>query len=228
MTLPLVKALHEWPHPESKPTPSPFGAGVSATEEMLIRELRAVRARYPLLSLVAGDRAIRQDGHLRSDAKILYRGVILSFEQAGVGPVSYACDRFTRSYRGSALDWQHNLRAVALGMESLRRVERYGIADAGQQYAGFKAIGAGIALSAAASAMTVDEAARLLVDHADFSDEAPTFDKGQLLERLLAEPTVFLTSVYRRAARGQHPDMGGDPALFRRLTEARDLLAAQP
>jgi hypothetical protein len=34
--------------------------------------------------------------------------------------------------------WQDNLRAVALGLEALRRVERYGIAQRGEQYAGWR------------------------------------------------------------------------------------------
>ena len=35
--------------------------------------------------------------------------------------------------------WQHNLRSIALGLEALRAVDRYGISRRGQQYAGFRA-----------------------------------------------------------------------------------------
>jgi hypothetical protein len=33
--------------------------------------------------------------------------------------------------------WQHNVRSIALGLEALRAVDRYGITRRGQQYAGF-------------------------------------------------------------------------------------------
>jgi hypothetical protein len=35
--------------------------------------------------------------------------------------------------------WQHNVRSIALGLEALRAVDRYGISKRGQQYAGFRA-----------------------------------------------------------------------------------------
>lgn len=35
--------------------------------------------------------------------------------------------------------WQHNVRSIALGLESLRAVDRYGITRRGEQYAGFRA-----------------------------------------------------------------------------------------
>jgi hypothetical protein len=39
--------------------------------------------------------------------------------------------------------WQDNLRAIALGLEALRKVERYGIANRGEQYAGWAQLTAG-------------------------------------------------------------------------------------
>lgn len=44
----------------------------------------------------------------------------------------YRCARFR--------SWQENVRAIALGMEALRKVERYAITEADQQYAGFMAL----------------------------------------------------------------------------------------
>lgn len=35
--------------------------------------------------------------------------------------------------------WQHNVRSIALGLQALRAVDRYGISRRGEQYAGFKA-----------------------------------------------------------------------------------------
>ena len=36
-------------------------------------------------------------------------------------------------------DWRHNVRSIALGLEALRAVDRYGISRRGEQYAGFRA-----------------------------------------------------------------------------------------
>jgi hypothetical protein len=39
--------------------------------------------------------------------------------------------------------WQHNVRSIALGLQALRAVDRYGITRRGEQYAGFAALPAG-------------------------------------------------------------------------------------
>jgi hypothetical protein len=50
-------------------------------------------------------------------------------------------------YATDACDfWQHNVRSIALGLEALRAVDRYGISRRGEQYAGYRA-----ALTAGAS-----------------------------------------------------------------------------
>lgn len=36
-------------------------------------------------------------------------------------------------------DWRHNVRSIALGLEALRAVDRFGISRRGEQYAGFRA-----------------------------------------------------------------------------------------
>ena len=62
--------------------------------------------------------------------------------------MTYATDRF--------FAWQDNVRAIALGLEALREVDRYGIAKKGEQYAGWKALPSGA--GSAASHVTSDEA----------------------------------------------------------------------
>src|SRR5690606_32992952 len=37
--------------------------------------------------------------------------------------------------------WQHNVRSIALGLEALRAVDRFGISQKGQQYAGWLQLG---------------------------------------------------------------------------------------
>lgn len=129
-----------------------------------------------------------------------------------LGAVSIPCDAFDGNRRSPA--WQANVRAIALGLEALRRVERYGIAPRGEQYTGWKALPpSSVALGAA---MTVDEAARLLCD--------ATMDEVGEDPRDVSRVASLATALWREAAKRHHPDVGGDPDLFRRLTEARDLL----
>lgn len=203
-----------WRERRGRPT-TPFRASWSDTLELLDRELGALRARSVSLQVDATERDCRLDGQLRADARVSHPGVILTIETAKLGSLVYATDRFDGWSRSPG--WQANVRAIALGLEALRRVERYGIAERGQQYAGYRELGTGVALGAG---MTVEDAARLLAEH----DPRPYVD-GEWAE-LIDEPEA-VRAAFREGAKAHHPDAGGDPALFRRLTEARDLLIAQ-
>ncbi len=197
---------------------SPFRATYSDTLEVLDRELTFLDARACGLQVAATDRDVRLDGQLRADAKVEHPGVILTIETRRHGTLVYATDRFTASYYRSAPSWQHNLRAIALGLEALRKVERYGIAERGQQYAGYRELGAGIPLGAA---MSVDEAAAFLIEYGEWGGVPATVD-----DVATAGPDV-VQAYFREAAKRLHPDAGGDAALFRRLTQARDVLLGE-
>jgi len=114
--------------------------------------------------------------------------------------------------------WQDNVRAIALGLEALRKVDRYGIVQSAEQYRGWQALPPGSPMPAAK--MTIEDAARLL------ADAAPSlgYESGDLLDSGAADGAI--PRCYREAAKRLHPDVGGDPELFKRLTEARDLLVA--
>lgn len=45
--------------------------------------------------------------------------------------------------RRSAWSWEDNLRAIALALEALRKVDRYGVTRRGEQYTGWKQLTAG-------------------------------------------------------------------------------------
>lgn len=78
------------------------------------------------------ERDIRKDGQPRADARALrHPGVEISFDSMH-GRLTYATDTCEL--------WQHNVRSIALGLDALRAVDRYGISQHGQQYAGFIAI----------------------------------------------------------------------------------------
>lgn len=101
------------------------------TQELLKRELGHLDATNVVLELAVSPRQIRADGWIRADATVQDAGVILSF-QSEVGPMRYPVDRFTQ--------WKANVRAIALALEALRKVNRYGVAGRAEQYRGWLAI----------------------------------------------------------------------------------------
>ncbi|HEX9888626.1 MAG TPA: hypothetical protein VGA69_04055 [Nitriliruptorales bacterium] len=208
---------------------SPFTALWGDTMLMLGRELDVLDARLVVIQLALTEPDLRRDGLPRTNTRPAHPGVIVAFESRH-GPMKFATDRYVRTpwrRAGASEDWQHNVRAITLGLEALRKVDRYGITRRGEQYRGWNALGPGTALPA--THMTADDAARFIAAHGGpWSEVGPD-------EQMLADFTAgmlregLVDNVFRLAARRLHPDAGGDPALFARLTDARDLLArSQP
>lgn len=215
-----VRPIETWPGELTKRRQtSPFSATYSDTLIILERELDALGSTEVVVQLAVTERDCRLDGALRADARPTHPGVIVSFETKRHGKLSYPCDTFDPSSYRRQEGWHQNLRAVALGLEALRKVQRYGIANTGQQYQGWKALGAGVPMPAAA--MTVEDAARFLIEHGEWGGTPATVD--DIVE---ASGTPVVTAYFREAAKKLHPDNGGDAALFARLTEARELLGA--
>lgn len=221
------RPIDEWPGKLTvNRTASPFEAGWASTIELLEREvahLTGVDARHhhaeAVIQLAVPEGAIRQDGQLAKGRSAPdHPGVILNVESPTKGPLRFSCDRFQpRGYRGSLDGWQVNLRAIALGLEALRKVERYGLGTGAEQYTGFQALPPGTPMPPAK--MTVEEAARWLVEQAHGDPD------GALVSVVLADRD-YATTLYRRLAKTMHPDNGGDPGLFRKLAEAREVLDA--
>lgn len=206
-----------WEEPGRTRGNSPFSATYDATLRLLDDELSHLGATGVSLQVAASERDCRLDGQLRANARVTHPGVILTVETKQHGTLVYACDRFQAATwkRNALAGWQVNLRAIALGLEALRKVERYGIAERGQQYAGYRELGAGTPMGPATSTMTVEEAARFIAAHSDSPEDR--------LVDVEADP-FFATALYREAAKRLHPDAGGDPELFKRLVEAKDVL----
>ncbi len=121
----------------------------------------------------------------------------------------HRCDRFYAPYRGQGADWQHNVRAIALTLEALRAVDRYGATETGQQYAGFKALPAGRAMPA--SHMTTEAAYDVLCDVLDLRD--------------VADLDVDDAVLIRRAKAAAHPDRhAGDRTLWDQVELAAAVL----
>lgn len=220
------RPIDVWPgelRPAHKRVASPFSAPWASTLEVLEREVDALgkggwRGANAVIQLAVPEGAIRQDGLLRAGRKPPeHPGVILTFDGPD-GPLRFSCDRFRGGVRGETVDgWRSNARAIALGLEALRKVERYGLGTGTEQYRGFQALPPGTPMPAAK--MTRDEAADFIARQG-----YPTAGYfPAVIADLLDDPT-YRATLYRKAAAKLHPDAGGDPELFRRLTEARDLL----
>ena len=131
------RAIPDWPHPVTDPRRSrwTFKASWGETLELLEYEIGRLDGRDVVIG--AGFRLgdIRPDGMPRSDARApSHPGIEISFD-SHFGRLTYSTD--VCEY------WQHNVRAIALGLEALRAVDRHGISRRGQQYAGFAQLTAG-------------------------------------------------------------------------------------
>lgn len=149
---------------------------------------------------------IRNDGGVRANARPASPGVELAFDSQH-GPLIYRCDLFTRTAYGSATQpWQDNVRCIALTLESLRAVDRYGATASGEQYRGFKALGAGT--GSGHSHMTREDGEALVRKLAHVDDQYPLDD-----------------AAIRRAKARAHPDSNdGDRRDWDLLMKALEVL----
>lgn len=183
--------LTDWPG-EATPAhrrTSPFRAHFGATLQLLDDELVKLGAHDVVVQVALDPADIRLDGWPRADAKPpRHPGVVLSFESKH-GPLRYPTDRFTT--------YQQNLRAIALGLEALRKLDRYGISERGEQYQGWKALEAGRSGQ--------QEARRTLCTLAGVEYPSAMVDGSTL---------------YRMALKTAHPDQGGSPGAFEAVQAA--------
>jgi len=217
-----LRPIEAWPGPMTSASArqrSPFKAAWRSTLDTLDRELFHLGrqgAASAVLQIAMREQDFRLDGMPRANARPEHPGVILAVD-AAAGPLSFPCDTY--------VTWQENLRALALALEALRRVERYGVTRRAEQYRGWRALppGGATPMPAATEPMAPRAAAEYLLEHARPVGGVPVGMGAQaLLERRLA---VELT--YRLAARALHPDReGGSTEGFQRLQAARDVLDA--
>lgn len=120
---------------------SQFSASWSDTVRLLGREIRHLRPREALLEAGFTDGQLRLDGLPRATARPWTEAVVLTLVGArGLGNVDLGDLRYPC---GTYRSWQDNVRAIALALEALRKVDRYGVTRRGEQYAGWKQLGAG-------------------------------------------------------------------------------------
>lgn len=192
------------------PKDTPFRSAWVDTKDLLYRELDKLRVPFDrpvVVQIDLPESGFRNDGQPRADARDPeFAGVILSVVSIDRGPLRFQCDRF-KAYGSRGPSWQANVRAIALGLEALRKVERYGIAGRGEQYTGWRAIGA--ATEMPEHTMGPQEAAEFIATHAEWT---------------VADALHDLPAAYRVAAKRLHPDVGGDPEMFKLLNTARSVL----
>lgn len=200
------RPIDRWPgEPTPKREPSRFKAGWGATLEQLQKELAHLGSESVVVMLSLTEDDIRLDGWPRANARPSHPGVVLAFDSREYGPLKYPCDNFTT--------WQDNLRAIALALEALRKVDRYGVTKRGEQYTGWKALpGSG----GTSSTMTAEAAAAFLSEAC----------RGDCSAAALLQSVVNVVPAYRAAARRLHPDAGGSTEEFQRLQTAKAVLDA--
>jgi len=167
---------------------SPFRSIWSATEHLLERELRHLRPKGEVILMVdVTETDIRLDGKIRANATPATPGTALAFNSTTKGNLLICCGRFRT--------WQDNVRAIALGLEALRRIDRYGITQSDEQYKGWRAITTGSI-----------EWADVLARHSGWT---------------VTEVFADREGAYRAAVKNAHPDTGGTAAAFADVQNAR-------
>lgn len=202
-----------WQRHPSKRERSRFTATWTSTLDLLEREYTMLNGRDLVIEVDVPESKIRNDGMLRADAAASSPAVVVA-STSRHGPLLYRCDLYGDlpwSRAGAPHVWQHNVRSVALTLEALRAVDRYGASASGEQYRGYKAIES--QAMALPEAMTVEQALEVMVRHGALSRAAaPTIGRDELAR------------ASRIAQRNTHPDCGGNATDFQRVQTAIDAL----
>lgn len=206
-----IRSLPAWTDPETANRRGAhlFRASWDDTLKLLLDEIDRIGGQYPVvLQLLCDDSDIRVDGMLRKQANVRHPGVVVSFQTENLGPLRYATDAYDQQYYGGLTGWQANIRAVALSLQALRAVDRYGVTKRGEQYVGWRAIAA-----PAPTFSSAGEAFRWMRKYA--ADE---------LGLIVIEGELTPRKLYRAMAMKMHPDQGHPRADWDRLDEARRML----
>lgn len=220
------RPIDEWPREETeRRLASPYTVGWGQTLPLLKRELANLGAEHVVVRLALKENRIRSDGWPRADARPTDPRVIVSFRHPQQGWVSYPADLYD--------DWEGNMRAIALTLHDLRLAGQRGVLRMGEQYVGslleLEAGRAGIdgeAREHFRPPVTNEEVRRFLERAPMTREEAARFlsDFGGVVVTAQNTSPSAVGRAYRKAATSLHPDAGGEPGMFERLQEARDVL----
>ena len=214
----LIKPISKWIGTETKsPGNSQFRNTYSDTKKKLEFELDKLNAiaSSVRLEMFIKPEDLRRDGELlRAHAKPYKPGVVLSFSiitrrlrnnQTGAitnetKTLSYPCDTYN--------DWQDNVRAIALSLEKLRSVARYGVFK-------YEDMIARLALPSAEGKLSDrDAAAEFLSKHSGVPVAGMNGDQ------------LLIKSAYVQALHKLHPDKTGGKTTddFLKLQDAKRIL----
>lgn len=191
--------IENWPGartPRHQQQRSRFDSTFSKTDELLRSELEKLKAKQVVLQMDIEARDIRLDGQIRANARPKSSAVILSFQSKN-GALSFPCDRFD--------DWQDNVRAIALSLEALRKVDRYGVTRNNEQYTGWSQL----------PPPAAQPTSELVADLQWLAQLA-----GCSLSELRSRER--LATVIKKAERITHPDAGGNAADFKRIQKIKE------
>lgn len=199
-------SLRSWPgerRPVHRQIDAPFKATWIKTLDKLKRELVHLNVKDAVIEVDAEPGSFRRDGSLYADARMVTAGVVLSFTHPKHGPLRLPSDKYKH--------FDDNVRAIALGLEALRAVDRYGITPKAEQYTGWRALPSSTADND--GIVDVHTAAEFL---SRFTEYKP-IDLLQWPDRAIG--------AWRKARSVTHPDVdGGSAQAFAKVERARELL----
>ncbi len=186
----VFRPIEQWPGELTRfRRRSQFSAPWGKTLQLVERELEFLGARQVVVQVALEERDFRIDDTPRVRATASHPGIILAFESE-YGPLQYATDEFD--------NWQDNLRAVALSLEALRAVNRYGVSRHGEQYRGWRQLPVG-------------------------SDDTHGIPDARTAREYLDD--VYAGDL-RAALFATHPDRGGDREEFGKVMRIKGLLGS--
>jgi hypothetical protein len=133
------RPLPTWPYPPSpRRTGDRFRSGWEGALSLLESEVERLKGSDVVIGVVVDPSQIGFSGQLKAGGRSRFghRGVEVSFDVPKRGRLVFHTDAYDTVTA--------NLRAVGLGLEALRAVDRHGITTAAEQYAGFAQIGPGM------------------------------------------------------------------------------------
>lgn len=132
------RPLPAWPYPpvrrlEGSRLRAPWETALDRLED----EIARLRGSDVVIGVVVDEGQISFSGQLKAGGRTRfgYRGVEVSFDVPKRGRLVFHTDAYD--------DVTANVRAIGLGLEALRAVDRHGITAGAEQYAGFAMLSAG-------------------------------------------------------------------------------------
>jgi len=196
--------IEKWPREKTDRRKSaPFRTSFQKTLELLQREIgKIASSSLGAEVLVQGyfrQNQIRNDGWPMSKASPIEPGIIITFTKNSGQVISMPCDTFTF--------WEDNFRAIALSLEALRTVDRYGVTQNGEQYRGWEA------LPAPERKNTMAEAAQVISMYSGYSVTAVLTHRRE--------------AAIKAALLNTHPDKEtGSTEGFQQVMDAKKILEA--